>query len=71
MEYPIELLQLKPYVPWMTYFTEEQMAAQPFGKLPQGGLTGQIYLDYARGKKTGSVTKTEVALNAEGEIIVS
>ena len=58
--------QLKPYVPWMTHFTPEQMTEQPFGKLPQGGLTGQIYLDYARGKKTDSA---EVVLNADGEVI--
>lgn len=25
------------------------MAVQPFGKLPQGGLTGEIYLQHAKG----------------------
>jgi large subunit ribosomal protein L41 len=49
----------------MTHFTPEQMAEQPFGRLPPGGITGQIYLDYARGKKS----ETDVALNADGEII--
>lgn len=45
------------------------MAAQPFGKLPQGGLTGQIYLDYARGIVPAS--DRDIALNAKGEVISS
>jgi len=35
---------LKPYVRTGTYFSEEEMEEQPFGKMPKGGLTGEHYL---------------------------
>ncbi|KAI5119081.1 hypothetical protein M0805_004854 [Coniferiporia weirii] len=65
---PIEDLNnspLKPYVPWMTHLSEAEMYMQPFGRLPPGGLTGQIYLDYAKRDKTA----VSSALNAAGETI--
>ncbi|KAL5490539.1 hypothetical protein ACEPAI_5372 [Sanghuangporus weigelae] len=59
--------QLKPYVPWMTYLSEEDMFKQPFGKLPSGGLNGQIYLDTVKGRRKPETGL--VVLNAEGEVI--
>lgn len=36
---------MKPYVQRGTYLSPEQMDMLPFGKIPQGGLTGQHYLN--------------------------
>ncbi|KAL5511888.1 hypothetical protein ACEPAH_5106 [Sanghuangporus vaninii] len=58
---------LKPYVPWMTYLSEDDMFKQPFGKLPPGGLNGQIYLDTVKGRRKPETGL--VVLNAEGETI--
>ncbi|KLO18826.1 hypothetical protein SCHPADRAFT_993273 [Schizopora paradoxa] len=38
--------RMKPYVACGTHMTGEMLEAQPFGKIPQGGLTGQHYLDW-------------------------
>ena len=63
-------LQLKPYVPWMTYLSQEEMDKQPFGRLPQGGLTGQIYLDTIKGRrKTVSTQPAELVVDAKGEVV--
>lgn len=41
------LLKLKPYVQAGTYLSEEEMGAQPFGKIPKGGLTAEHYALHA------------------------
>ena len=50
----------------MTYLTPEQMLEQPFGKLPPGGLTGQIYLDTVQGRRE-EVTEAGLVLNSDGK----
>lgn len=41
------ILKLKPYVQAGTYLSEKEMDAQPFGKIPKGGLTAEHYALYS------------------------
>jgi len=43
---------LKAYVQVGTYLTKDQLAEQPLGKLPKGGLTGEHYLAWSRARSS-------------------
>ena len=52
---------MRPYVLRGTYLSSKEMDQLPFGKIPQGGLTGEHYLKHA--EFTTTIPSSNAALD--------